>query len=175
MSATANVVSSVRHSTLREGILAGVLGATGVAIWFFVVDAVGGRMFYTPAAMGEELARVLGFGPLGTVPAVIIYTIFHYAVFIVVSTLVAAIVHRSRQDPTILAAMLLVFVAAEAGFYAFMTILIASALFGRFGWFQLVATNILGAGLVGLYLWRAHPGLKAALDEGLGSTPEKVR
>jgi hypothetical protein len=175
MSSTATVVSSTRHSTLREGVIAGILGATGVAVWFFVVDAVGGRLFYTPRSMGEAFAGALGAGPLSGVLAVIIYTIFHYVVFIIVSTIVAAIVHRSRQDPTILAATLLVFVAAEAGFYAFMTILNASALFGRFGWFQLVATNILGAGLVGLYLWRVHPGLKASLDEGLGSTPEKAR
>ena len=31
------------HSIVREGVIAGFLGATAVAVWFFVVDLIGGR------------------------------------------------------------------------------------------------------------------------------------
>ena len=163
------------HSTLTEGVRAGVLGATGVAVWFFVFDAIAGNFLYTPRAMGEALAGTLGLGTPGPVMAVIGYTVFHYAAFIAVATIIAAIVHRSMQDPTILAGTLLVFVAAEAAFYAFMSALDAPDLFGRYGWVQIIVSNIVGAGLVGAYFWRTHPGMKGNLDEGLGTSPERAR
>ena len=173
---TTSALPSLRtHSTSAEGVKAGALGATGVAVWFFVVDAIAGDLLYTPRAMGDALARALGLGVPDPTMAILGYTIFHYTAFIVVATIVAAIVHRSMTDPTILAAALLVFVASEAAFYAFMAALNASNLFGRFGWFQIAASNVVGAGLVGVYLWRTHPGLKETLDEGLGTTPERAR
>ncbi|MEX2282833.1 MAG: hypothetical protein WEE89_10165 [Gemmatimonadota bacterium] len=42
-----------RHSTIREGILAGIIGAASVAIWFFILDAPQGRLLFTPAALGS--------------------------------------------------------------------------------------------------------------------------
>jgi hypothetical protein len=163
------------HSTFTEGMKAGVLGATGVAVWFFVFDAIAGNFLYTPRVMGEALAGTLGLGLPSPAMAVVGYTVFHYAAFIAVATVVAAIVHRSTKDPTILAAALLVFVASEVAFYVFMSALNAANLFGRFGWVQIAVSNIVGAGLVGVYLWKTHPGLKGDLDEGLGTTPERAR
>ena len=32
------------HSIIREGLIAGFLGATAVAVWFFIVDLIGGRI-----------------------------------------------------------------------------------------------------------------------------------
>ena len=174
MTATPALPADRIHSTFAEGVKAGVLGATGVAVWFFVFDAVGGKLLYTPRAMGQALAGALGLGVPGPALAIIGYTIFHYAAFIAVATIIVAIVHRSMKDPTILAAALLVFVAAEAAFYAFMSALDAPSLFGRFGWVQIIVSNIVGAGLVGVYFWRTHPGMKGNLDEGLGSIPERA-
>src|SRR5262245_66113922 len=39
----------------RAGILAGLIGATVVALWFLVVDAIAGRAFSTPIALGTSL------------------------------------------------------------------------------------------------------------------------
>jgi hypothetical protein len=174
MTATLALPDVRTHSTFIEGIKAGALGATGVALWFFVFDALTGNFLYTPRAMGEALGGSLGLGVPGPSLAIIGYTIFHYAAFIAVATVVAAIVHRSMKDPTILAAALLVFVASEVAFYVFMSALDAASLFGRFGWVQIAVSNILGASLVGVYLWKTHPGLKGNLDEGLGTTPERA-
>ena len=52
----------VEHRTLREGILAGLIGATSVAIWFLVIDVIGGRPLHTPSVLGEALMNaVLGW------------------------------------------------------------------------------------------------------------------
>ena len=47
----------MRHTILRDGIVAGVLGATAVAAWFFLVDLILGRPFYTPIGLGRGLHR----------------------------------------------------------------------------------------------------------------------
>ena len=49
-----------QHSIVREGLIAGFLGATAVAVWFFVVDLIGGRPLFTPNALGVGLLSVFG-------------------------------------------------------------------------------------------------------------------
>jgi hypothetical protein len=41
----------------EEGIVAGLLGAATIAIWFFIVDVIQGRPFYTPTVLGTALFR----------------------------------------------------------------------------------------------------------------------
>ena len=72
------------HSTLREGVIAGVIGATSVAVWFLAVDILIHNPLYTPRVLGEALWSV--FGPVreGTAVFVIVYTVFHYVAFCIV-------------------------------------------------------------------------------------------
>ena len=37
---------------LREGVIAGLIGAAVVAVWFLIYDAASGRPFRTPALLG---------------------------------------------------------------------------------------------------------------------------
>ena len=37
-----------RSNLLVEGAITGAIGATAVAVWFLIVDAVSGRPLYTP-------------------------------------------------------------------------------------------------------------------------------
>ena len=40
---------------LREGFVAGLAGAGAVAVWFFLVDLIGGNPFYTPSMLGSAV------------------------------------------------------------------------------------------------------------------------
>src|SRR5256712_7026955 len=40
-----------------EGLLAGVIGAATIALWFLALDGVKGRPFYTPTVLGTALFR----------------------------------------------------------------------------------------------------------------------
>jgi heme/copper-type cytochrome/quinol oxidase subunit 4 len=159
--------STATHSSLREGVIAGFLGAMGVALWFFVPDLVTGRIFYTPIALGQAVAGFLGLGTPGRVAAFVGYTILHFAAFSVLGIIAAAIVHRSRTHPTIFAAVLLVFAVVETGFYLFMFAMHAGELFGRYGWWQIAGANLLGFALIAWQLGRSHPGLGGAFSKGL--------
>ena len=62
-----------QHRTLREGLTAGVLGATAVAVWFLILDTIAGRPFATPSMLGASLATL--FGAPGTGPASMLHAL----------------------------------------------------------------------------------------------------
>lgn len=159
------------HSTIREGVLAGAAGATGVAVWFFVVDLLTSQLLYTPRALGEAVARFVGLGQPGSAAAVGGYTVLHYAAFALLGIIAVAIVHRSRTQPAIFAAALLVFAVVQTGFYLFMFALQAADLFGPYGWWLITGANIFSLLLIGVLVWRWHPGMGRAIDRGLTGSP----
>ncbi|MEP6989743.1 MAG: hypothetical protein ABJA80_02350 [bacterium] len=159
----------MRHSIVRDGVVAGVLGATAVAVWFLGVDLVYAHAFATPAALGRGFLRLFGPpGMEGTMVFVIAYTIFHYAAFIGVGLLVSVIVHWAQSSPTVLAGAMMLFVAFEIGFYGLSSALQESPFLGALAWAQVALGNLIAAVVMGGYMWRTHPELKAQLSYALG-------
>lgn len=154
-----------RRSIFREGIVAGVVGATTVAVWFLGLDMVARQPLATPASLGAALLGV--FGPPGTegvLVHVLAYTVFHYAAFIAVGVLASVIVHLSERQPGILAGAMILFVAFEIGFTVLASILAHYAGFqGNLSWAAVAVGNLIAAGVMGAYLWRAHPALAGGL------------
>lgn len=145
--------------------IAGLLGAAGVAFWFLVVDLMSGTAFATPEMLGRTLLSVLGKGVGAWSPAmsVLWYTIFHVVVFVGAGCLVSLIVALSERTPSVLAGLGLFFVVFEAGFYGLTVFLSQSEQFGALAWYQIGAANLLAAFLMGSYLWREHPELRARM------------
>jgi hypothetical protein len=153
---------------VREGLIAGFIGATSIAIWFLVVDMIEGRPFYTPTVLGIGLLSVFGpRGDEGPVAQVIAYTIFHYGVFVAIGLIVAYVVHRAEQDDTVLAVALILFVALEVGFYGLVAVLSQARQLGPLAWYQVMAGNLIAAATMGTYIWRTHPELRRELQHAL--------
>src|SRR5690349_5608207 len=93
-----------RHGLMREGATTGIIGATAVAVWFLIVDLFHGQALHTPAVLGRALSSVFG-SPAGetTLQHVVGYTVFHYAAFIVVGIILAAILRQADSEPSVLA------------------------------------------------------------------------
>jgi hypothetical protein len=164
----------MKHSIRRDGLVAGVLGATAVAVWFFVVDLIRQHPFYTPIGLGRGLLSVLGPGKDDSAVLLVIgYTVFHYLAFIAVGLFAAMIVHLAEREPSVLAGALILFVATEIGFYALSSVLAESPFFGTLSWIQVSVGNLIAAVVMGTYLWRTHPELKAELDFALGGTERR--
>ena len=165
-----------RGSVLRDGIVAGVIGATVVAIWFLVVDAVAGRPFYTPEVLGRGVLGIFGRERAGVTTSgadsvalvVGVYTVIHYLMFAVVGFLAAAIVRAGEREPGLLAGALILFVAIEIGFYGLSALLAESPLLGALAWYQIGIANLIAAIAMGTYLWRRNPALGRRLDFALG-------
>lgn len=155
------------HTTIREGLVVGLIGAVAVAVWFLVMDAVAGRLLFTPAALGS----VIFHGATGVADVrldaitVLAYTSFHLAAFLVTGLLAAAIVAfaEDRHAYVLLGAALL-FVTFETFFIGLITI-VAQWLLDVIPWWSIAVANLVAAGGMGYYLWRRHPKLVAALSE----------
>ena len=158
----------MRHSLVRDGVVAGVLGATAVAIWFLGLDIMYSHALATPAGLGRGLLRLFGPpGMEGDMVFVIAYTIFHYAAFIGAGLLVSVIVHWAQTSPTVLAGAMMLFVAFEIGFYGLSSALQESPFLGTLGWAQVATGNLIAALVMGTYMWRTHPELKSELNYAL--------
>src|SRR5262245_48482111 len=108
------------RSVAHRGITAGVLSATSVAAWFLVIDTLRGRPFFLPTGLGRNLLQFFGVAqPQSALVPVVAYTMFHYAVFLVVGVVAAAVANRSRRDASILAGAFLLFVVVEGAFFGF--------------------------------------------------------
>ena len=163
-----------RHNSVREGIYAGIIGATAIAVWFAVIDIVSGMPFHTPSILGAGLVSVLGKPPMmpDTVGFhVFLYTIFHYVAFALVGILIATIVHQSSRTPAVLAGFLVALAMFELG-AIFITALFSQTRLGGMAWYQIFLANLLATGLMFWFMWKRHPGLRGDLDRALKGTDD---
>lgn len=165
---------SERHNSIREGVYAGFIGATIVAVWFGVIDLMAGLPFHTPDLLGAGLLSVLGKSPMmpDTVAFhVFSYTVLHYVAFSIVGIIMVKIVHQSAQTPAILAGFLIAFVAFELGALGLTALLTESSL-GGMAWYQVFIANLLAAGGMFWFMWKRHPGLGHDIEEALTGTDD---
>ena len=146
------------HSPLREGGIAGVIGASTVALWFLMVDSIAGRPLFTPAILGASLFDLLGggFGGRGLAVHVAAYTVIHFGAFIIIGVVAAYLMNVLDRRPSLLVGFAVLFFVFEVCVFAAVGLLSRSPLFGTIAWYQLGAANLLAAFAMGRYLWRAH-------------------
>src|SRR5256885_12013356 len=75
----------------QEGLIAGLVGAATVALWFLIVDSIQGRPLYTPTILGAALFH-RGAVPWLDVPnfeMVMMFTWVHGLAFVVIGGVVA--------------------------------------------------------------------------------------
>ncbi len=157
---------------LREGFIAGIIGAAAVAVWFFIVDLIAGTAFFTPSVLGQ--AVFWGLRDPTTVevtfPSVIAYTAIHVLAFSVVGIAAAALAFMVDKWPTTLFFVVVFFAIFEIGFYIGLT-LAARPLLGALAWTNVAIGNLIAAIGMGYYLWKAHPHIAEVLHEHpLGET-----
>src|SRR2546430_3027046 len=104
---------------LREGFIAGLIGAGVVALWFLIVDIIAGRPFFTPAMLGSavfwgvhdpalvviEYSRIIG------------YTMIHVSAFILVGTVAAVLAGEGEVAPAPLYLVGVLFAIFRIGVY----------------------------------------------------------
>lgn len=156
------------HGTIREGVIAGVLGGTAVALYFLVIDAIGGRLLYTPTVLGGAITSILwpaeNPSPLQNV---ILFTIIHYLAFFAFGVATTAMIHGSARHPPMLAGLLMLFVAFEVAFYGFTYVISLWTPMQEIPWYHAGIANLIAAFLMGQYLWRRHPEITQRLDQVL--------
>ena len=155
-----------RHRIVREGLVAGLLGAAAVALWFFLLDAAQGRIFFTPAALGSAIfygANSLEEVRIAAAP-VLGYTVLHVAAFAGAGLISAALLTEAEHEPPLLLGLALLFVTFETLFIGLVAI-VAGWLLDTLQWWTIAAGNVIAAAAMGIYLWREHPLLRREVRE----------
>lgn len=155
----------------RQGITAGILGATAVAVWFLIVDAIAGRPFFTPLLLGDALMGV--FDRKGTVPIesaaglIAFYTLFHYVAFAIAGLFIAVVLFFAQTTPSILGGFFILFIVFEVASLGLVALLAQASTMGTLAWYQLMAGNVAAAIVMAMYFWRVHPELRTTMEHAL--------
>ena len=146
-----------------EGIVAGLIGAATIAIWFLILDMIQGRPLYTPTVLGTALFRG-GAGlasPESLRPSfelVLWFTWVHVLVFVVIGGAAAGLLRLAERDPNFGFGILFLLVVVMFGFIGG-SLAFAEEVLHTLAWPTILIGNLLAAGAMAWYFWRRHPHL----------------
>jgi hypothetical protein len=143
-----------------EGIRAGLVGASIIALWFLLVDTLAGHPLYTPALLGSALfhgsAGIESEGAVTpTLELVAGFTWVHYLVFMLIGIGAARLMALAERNPSFGFGIVLFFAVFEFGFLL-ASMIFAEGVLQRLAWPAVVVGNLLAAIGMGLVLWRGH-------------------
>jgi hypothetical protein len=146
------------QSLYQEGIIAGILAAAAVAVWFLIVDSLAGRPFYTPSVLGTALfGRGADLDKVGvSLQTVAMFTWIHGLIFAALGGIAARLLAVAERNPNLGFGIVLFFVIFQAGFTTAVA-LVAPAIFALIGWASIFVANLLAAGTMAVYFRLRHP------------------
>jgi hypothetical protein len=161
-------------AAVKRGLVAGFAAAAVLAFWFLVIDALAGRPFHTPAFLARVL---LGAEALSLdVTQIAIYTVVHFALFLLVGGAVGWLMDRLRVVPGLLLGPVLGFLLFNLVFYGGVW-LTGTDVVNYLGWPEVLVGNLIaGMTLVGVVRvlhpqpsvsWRAVLAEHRVLREGI--------
>ena len=143
-----------------DGISAGLIGASAVALWFLVVDAALREPLFTPSLVASALLKGVPAGePHGIdLTMVAAFTALHSLAFIAFGIVVAWVVDLFEHTPDLPLIAIGVFLALEGGFVVASKLLVPDVA-ATIGHGFIVAGNVFAAVGMSFYLrdWQRHP------------------
>jgi hypothetical protein len=162
------------HSVVREGTIAGLLGAVIDAAWLFVFDVAAGRPLRTPNALGRVFfAGDVNPGAREISPeAVLGFTFVHFLTFLVGGIALTGIVHLVSRNPAFRMGLWIGLVVVFA-YLSGLAYMLATSTGERVPFLSVAGGNLLALGAMAWYLWRRHPrlGTSAPLGAEVKTTP----
>src|SRR6266513_2365341 len=163
-------MAQAQRSVLKEGIVAGLIGASVVAMWFLLFDLARGRPLFTPGLLGAAVFQGLTDPSTLRISAgpVLGYTILHGLAFIAFGVVAASIMAVSEREPALFVGFVILFACFEVFFFGVVGALGRSML-GALVWWAILVGNLLASVAMLWYLVRAHRALPRALVGGWGA------
>jgi hypothetical protein len=148
----------------QEGIVAGVIGGSVVAIFFLILDTLMGRPFYTPSVLGAALfSHDAGAALLQAWPAslemAMMFTWVHFLIFAALGGLASRLLAVTEDHPSLGFGILLLFVLGD------MAVSVGEGLFAErvlkfLAWPEIIGANLLAAVAMAAYFRVRHPGMR---------------
>jgi len=148
----------------QEGLVAGVVGAAVIAVWFLILDTLAGHPLYTPTVLGTALFRHgAGLENPETIAVsfdmVVVFTWVHVLVFGVIGGLASHLLAFAERRPNFGFGVVLFFVIFEFGFVT-LCMVFAQDVLHALTWGKVLIGNVLAAAAMAAYLWQRHPNLR---------------
>ncbi len=149
---------------VREGVIAGLIGAVVVAVWFLIYDAARGRPLRTPSLLGAATFQGLSDPTAVPVSASLVaqYTVLHGVVFALVGILIAFLIVSAQQQPGRLLTLVIVLLSFEVFFLA-VVVGLAHPVLSELAWWTILVGNALAAFGMLAYFFIGHRALGRAL------------
>jgi hypothetical protein len=163
-------MTPAKRSVLREGVVAGLVGAAVVALWFFVFDVLRGRPFLTPTLLGTLVFEGTA-SPAGMEPAagpILGYTLIHVLAFVAFGVVAAAIMAVSEREPALFVAFVILFACFEVVFFGVVGAL-GQAVQEALVWWAVLVGNLIASIAMLWFLFRAHRALPRTLIGSWGT------
>jgi hypothetical protein len=144
-------------AVLREGIVAGLLGAAVVALWFLAIDWIQGEPLRTPKLLGTGLLR-----QSDPVAALVSYTVLHGIAFALFGIVGALLIAGAERQPLFVFALVIFFTAFEVFFTGGVLIAAKWVLDEIAGWTVFVG-NLLATVVMLAYFFKGHRDLARRL------------
>jgi hypothetical protein len=157
-------VAQAQRSVLREGIVAGLLGAATVAVWYLIFDTARGKPFMTPGLLGgavfyglsDPRSLLISPGPI------LGYTILHGLAFIAFGVVAASFIQLSDREPKLFIAVVILFACFEMFFLGVVGAL-GQSMVGALVWWAILIGNLLAATVMLWYFYLGHRALPRTL------------
>jgi hypothetical protein len=155
---------------LQEGIISGLIGAIGIAIWFLIADMLQGRPLYTPSVLGTTVVALLqGKGGITSdLPVhvsfgmVMMFSMIHGVTLAAIGALCAWLLHLAESNASYVFNVLLLLVFFAFGF-TFLNMVLAGVVLNALSITDILIAHILAVAAMGYYYWNRHPKLVAQL------------
>jgi hypothetical protein len=157
-------MAPAQRSILREGVVAGLIGAAVVAVWFLLFDIARGRPFLTPGLLGaaafQGVTNPIGLEP--TVANILGYTLIHGLAFVAFGVVAASLMAVSEREPTLFLAFVILFASFEVFIFAVVGA-IGKSMLGALVWWSVLIGNLLASAAMLWYFFREHRTLSRTL------------
>jgi hypothetical protein len=163
-----------QHSVVREGAIAGLLGAAIAGVWLLLYDMAAGSPLHTPNALGRVFfAGDVNPGPREISPeAVLGFSAVHVLTFLIAGIGLTGIVHLVSRSPALRMGLWIGLVVAF-GCLVGLTYMLTTSTGERVSFWSVAGGDLLAVVAMGWYLWRRHPrlGTMAPLGAEVKTTP----
>ena len=154
------------HSTVREGIATGLLGAVIVGVWYVLCDFLSGQPFETMNVLGRIfLQGDVNPGPRSVdAGAVAGFLVLHLTVFVLIGLALTKVTHLAANNLSLRMGVWLGLVVAFL-FLTGLVFMLNVSTGNRLPLWEVLGGGVLGVAAMGWHLWRRHPRLGRSFDQ----------
>jgi len=144
-----------------DGIIAGLIGAAIIAIWFLFMDTVTRLPLYTPTVLGEglllkEQGPASDAGELVSLKLTVMYSGVHGLAFVVLGVIAAYLLLLSKRKLHLGIVLIALFAVLEFGFVG-TAFIVAQPVLNELAWPIILTGNFLAAAGMASYLSLRRP------------------